>query len=66
MDMDIQSVFNEHKAVTYIYQYFSKTEDHCLHAIKQTAKEAFDNNTYNHETMKKIPKAYLSNQDCSV
>ena len=64
--MDIQSVFNEHKAVTYTYQYFSKPEDHCLQAVKQAAKEALDNNRYNHETMKKIPKAYLSNQDCSV
>ena len=28
-NMDIQFVFNEYKAVTYMYQYFSKTEDRC-------------------------------------
>ena len=26
-NMDIQPIFNEHKAVTYIWQYFSQTED---------------------------------------
>ena len=49
-------VFNEYKPVTYMYQYFSKTEDHCSLATKQAAKEA----------LKTITKAYLSNRECSV
>ena len=43
-NMDIQPVFNEYKAVTYMCQYFSKTEDRYSHAMKQAVKEAFENN----------------------
>ena len=62
----IQPVFNEYKAVRYMCQYFSKTEDRCSRAMKQTAKEAFENNIHHHDTMKAIAKAYLMNQECSV
>ena len=65
-NMNIQPVFNKNKAVTYMCQYFSKTEDQCLQAIKQAAKEAFENNMHPHGTMKKIAKPYLSNRECSV
>ena len=51
-NMDIQPVFNKYKAVTYMYQYFSKTEVQC----SQAAKEAFENNTRHHGTMKTIAK----------
>ena len=64
--MDIQLVFNEYKAVTYMCQYFSKTEDQCSQAMKQAAKEAFENNMHHHDTMKTIAKAYLSSRECSV
>ena len=66
--MDIQPVFNEYKAVTYMCQYFSKTEDYCSQAMKKqpTTKEAFENNMNHHETMKIIAKAYLNNRECSV
>ena len=47
-------------------QYFSKTEDQRSQAMKQTAKEAFENNIHHHDTMKTIAKAYLSNRECSV
>ena len=39
-NMDIQPVFNEYKAVTYMCSYFSKFEDQCSAAMKQAAKEA--------------------------
>ena len=65
-NMDIQPVFNEYKAVTYMCQYFSKTEDQCSQAIKQTAKEAFENNMYHPDIIKTIVKAYLRNRECSV
>ena len=43
--MDIQSISNDiNKAVTYMCQYFSNPE-------------AFENNMYHHDTMKKIVKA---------
>ena len=68
-NMDIQPVFNEYKTVTYVCQYFSKTEDRCSQDMKQAAKEAFENNMPHHDTMKTIEtidKAYLSNRECSV
>ena len=34
--------------------------------MKQTAKEAFENNMHYHDTMKVITKAYLNNHECSV
>ena len=37
-NMDIQPVFNEYKAVTYMCSYFSKSEDQCSAAMKQAAK----------------------------
>ena len=65
-NMDIQPVFNEYKAVTYMCNYFSKTEDHCSQAMKQVAKKVFENNMHHHDTMNTIAKAYLSNRECSV
>ena len=58
-NMDIQSVFNDYKAVAYMCQYFSKTEDQCSQAMKQAAKEVFTIKMHHHDTMKKIAKAYL-------
>ena len=46
-------------------QYFSKTEDQCSQAMKQAAKEAFENNMHHHDTMKTIVRAYLSNREFS-
>ena len=59
--MDIQLDFNEYKAVAYMCQYFSKTEDLCSQAMTQAAMEAFENNMHHHYTMKTIAKGYLSN-----
>ena len=47
-------------------QYFSKTEDRCSQAMKQVAKEAFENNLHHHGTMKTIAKVYLSNREEDV
>ena len=65
-NMEIQPVFNEYTAETYMCQYFSKTEDRCSHIMKQAAKKAFENNMHHHDNMKTISKAYLSNRECSV
>ena len=59
-NMDIQPVFNEYRAVTYMRQYFSKPEDSCSQAMKQAAKEVFENKM-DHDTIKTIAKAYLIN-----
>ena len=56
-NMDIQPVFNEYKSTTYMRIYFSKTEKQCSEAMKQAAKEAFENNMHHHGTMKAIAKA---------
>ena len=47
-------------------QYFYKTEDQCSQAMKQAAKEAYENNIHHHDTMKIIAKAYLNSRECSV
>ena len=64
--MDIQPAFNEYKAVAYMCSYFSKSEDKCSFAMKQAAREAFDNKLDQFNTMKNILKAYTSNRECSV
>ena len=47
-------------------QYFSKTEVQYKKAMKQAAKEAFENSMHHQDTMKTIDKAYLSNWECSI
>ena len=64
--MEIQPVFNEYKTVTYMCQYLSKSEDQYSQAMKQAAKEAFENNMHHCDTMETIAKTYLCNQECSV
>ena len=46
-------------------QYFSKTEDQCSQATKQAAKEAFENNIHDLDTMKTIARPYISHRECS-
>ena len=41
-NMDIKSFFNECKAIRYMCQYFSKTEDQRSKAMKQAAKEVLE------------------------
>ena len=41
-------------------QYFSKTEDQYAKAMKQPAKEAFENNMHHQDTMKAIRTGYLT------
>ena len=64
--MNIQPVFNEYKAVTYMCSYFSKSEDQCSAAMKQAAKEALDNELDHFGTMKNILQTYTSKRECSV
>ena len=40
----IPTCFNEYKAVTYLCSYSSKSEDQCSQGMKESAKEAFENN----------------------
>ena len=65
-NMDIQPVFNEYKAVTYMCSYFSKSEDQCSASIRQAAKEDFQNNESLYDTMKTIVRAYTSKRECFV
>ena len=65
-NMDIWRAFNEYKAVTYMCSYFSKSEDQCPAAMKQSAKEALNNELGCFDTMKNILQAYTSKQECSV
>ena len=57
--MDIYPVFNKFKAVTYMCQYFSKTEDQCAQAMKLGERHASSSSSS--LTMETIAKAYLRN-----
>ena len=39
-------------------QYFSKTEDQCLEAMKQVENEVFENKIHHYDIMKTIAKIY--------
>ena len=52
--------------MTYLCQYFPKTEGRCSQAMKKAAKKGFENNMHHHDTIETIAKAYLSNPECSV
>ena len=64
-NMDIQLVFNEYTAVTYIGSYFSNKKDHSSRAMREAANEAFMNNLHHYKTMKIISRAYWSKCKCS-
>ena len=64
--MDIQPVFNEYKAVTYMCSYFSKSEYQCSAAMKRAAKEALDNELGHFGAMKNILQTYTSKREYSV
>ena len=66
VNMDIQPVFNECKAVAYVCSYFSKSEDKCSFVMRQAASEAFDSKLDQFNAMKNILKPYTSNRECSV
>ena len=61
--IDIQSVFNHYKAVTYMCAYFSKAEDGTSEAMKEAAKDAFNRGVPDYEKMKAIPKAYTTKRE---
>ena len=65
-NMDIQPVFNEFKAITYMCKYLSKSEDECSKAMKQALVDARETNLGKFEEMISIAKAYASNRECSV
>ena len=38
--IEVESVFNEYKSVTYMCSYFSKSEDQCSQAMEGTVEES--------------------------
>ena len=65
-NLDIQPVFNQYKAVSYVCAYLSKTEDACSEAMKIAIQEAFEKSLSNYEQMRLIAKAYASKREMSV
>ena len=65
-NMDIQPVFNEHKAIAYMCAYLSKSEESCSYVMKQALKIFIKNEENSYEQMKAIAQAYTSNLECSV
>ena len=57
-NIDIQSVLNNYKAVTYMCAYFSKTENETSETIKEAIKEADMSENTELEKMRAVAKAY--------
>ena len=64
--MDIQPVLNEHKAISYMCAYLSKSEETCSQAMKHTLRESIEKKQGNYEQMCVEAHAYASNWECSV
>ena len=65
-NIDMQPVFNHYKAMTYMWAYFSKTEDKTSKTMKQAAKEASVSGTSNFEKMRAVTRTYSTKRECSV
>ena len=66
VNMDIQPVFNEHKAVAYMCAYLSKSEESCSYAMKQALEISIEHKENRYEQMNAIAQAYVSNWEYSV
>ena len=64
-NIDIQPVFDHHKAVTYMCSYLLKQEDECFEAMKQAFKESLEKGAGSYEQMKSVTHAYASKRECS-
>ena len=64
--MNIQPVFNEHKAGAYMCAYLSKSEESCSYAMKQALEISIEHKENSYEQMNSIAQAYASNWGCSV
>ena len=65
-NIDIQPVLDYYKAVAYMCAYLSKSEDESTEAMKQAAKEAYENGKTTQERMKSISKAYRTQREMSI
>ena len=61
--IDELSLFSSDLWTDSCFQFFSKTEDRFSQAMKQAAKEAFENNMHHHDTMKTTVNGYLTNRE---
>ena len=64
--MDIQPVLNEHKAISYLCAYLSKSEKICSQAMKHALRESIEEKQGNYEQMCAVAHAYASNRECSL
>ena len=64
--MDIQSALNEHKAISYMCAYLSKSEETCSQAMKHALRESIEKKQGNYEQMCAVAHAYASNREFSV
>ena len=65
-NIDIQPVFDYHKAVTYVCSYLSKQEDECSETMEQAFKESLERGAGSYEQMKSVAHAYASKRECSL
>ena len=65
-NIDIQTVFDYHKDVNYMYHYLSKREDECAQTMKQVFKESLETSGGSSEHMKSVAHADTSKRECPL
>ena len=59
-NLDIQSVFNQYKAVAYMFGYLLRCEDECFQAMIQAKKKAFEHHLDNYKPVKSEAHTYVN------
>ena len=64
-NIDIQSIFNYYKDVTYTCSYLSKDKDDCSQTMEKVFIEAIDSGK-RYEQIKSVAYPYASKRECSI
>ena len=59
-------MLNEHKTISYMCAYLSKSEETCSQAMKHALQKPIEKKQGNYEQMCAVAHAYASNRECSV
>ena len=66
VNLDIQPVFNHHKAVIYVCAYFSKGENETSEGMKEAVKDAINGKKSDFQRIKAVARVYTTKRECSV
>ena len=65
-NIDLQTVYNYYKAISYIASYFSKSETETLETLKQALNGIRNQNLKTKETTRKLSQAFISARQLSI